>query len=210
MSIRTVLLATTNSGKIRELKQMLAGKNVAVVGLEVLSGYTPPVESGHTFAANAQIKARAARRAFLAAADCHRLDVSSTAILADDSGLECDDLGGDPGVDSAYYAGPQAADAENNAKLVWELAQLPQATGSARYVCVLILVEPDGQERIFQAMCEGRIITTARGTNGFGYDPYFWVPDKNQTMAELAADEKNAYSHRGRALQKLLEFLGRS
>lgn len=208
--LRTILLATTNLGKIRELSQMLKGRNVDVLGLEKLAGYVPPIEEGKTFADNAHLKAFAVRDYL------HRLatvmpraadlpECATTAILADDSGLECDGLQGAPGVDSAYFAGPKATDAQNNAKLARQIAVLPESLRLARYVCVLILLHPDGSEIRVEGRCEGRIITVPRGINGFGYDPYFFVPELGKTMAELDPDEKNRISHRGRALAQLLQ-----
>lgn len=189
------VLATRNEHKLREMVELLPGFE-----LRPLPPHLPsPVEDGDSFAANALIKARAARAATGAAA------------IADDSGIEATDLGGAPGIHSARYAGVGASDGENLGKLLREVAA---AGGDRRaaYVCAIALVEADGAERIFEARCEGRLIAEPRGRGGFGYDPAF-VPDDTgpgdrRTFAELAPEEKNAISHRGRAAAMLAAYLG--
>ncbi len=189
-----MILATRNGHKLRELAEILPA-----VGLRPLpAGVELPPEDGETFAANALIKARAAREA------------TGEASIADDSGIEAAALGGRPGVHSARYAGPEASDEENLAKLLAEVG----AAGEDRrvaYVCVIALVGEDGAERIFEGRCEGTLAQTPRGTGGFGYDPAF-LPDDGPgdelTMAELNAAEKHAISHRGRAARALATHLG--
>jgi XTP/dITP diphosphohydrolase len=155
-----------------------------------------PVEDGETFAANALIKARAARAA------------TGEAAIADDSGIEAEDLGGAPGIYSARYAGEGASDEANLEKLLREV----DAAGGRRraaYVCAIALVGEDGAERVFEGRCEGRLLREGRGEGGFGYDPAF-VPDDTadqRTMAELSPAEKHAISHRGRAARLLAEHL---
>ncbi len=192
-----IVLATRNRGKLAELERLLAGLDVEFVPIEVLVD-RPPEEVGDTFEENALTKARAA--------------VIETALpaLADDSGLEVDALGGDPGVISARYAGPHGDDAANRAKLLAALAAVPPERRGARFVCAAALVCPDGREWVSRGIMEGRISTEPRGKRGFGYDPVFIALGENRTNAELPAEVKDARSHRGsafRALRATLEGL---
>ena len=184
-----LVLATRNEHKLRELARMLDG-----VALEPLPpGVTLPPEDGDTFAANALAKARAAASAL------------GRAAIADDSGIEAAALGGAPGIFSARYAGPDATDADNLAKL---RAEAPAGSG-LRYVCVIAYAAPGGEERAFEGACTGTLSADARGSGGFGYDPVF-LPDDvadGRTMAELSDAEKDAVSHRGRAARELLAWL---
>jgi XTP/dITP diphosphohydrolase len=184
-----LVLATRNEHKLRELGRILDG-----VELEPLPVWvTLPPEDGDTFAANALGKARAAATG------------AGSAAIADDSGIEADALHGRPGIFSARFAGPDATDAENLAKL---RARAPVGSG-LRYVCVMAYVSPDGDERTFDGVCRGTLAADARGTRGFGYDPVF-LPDDvadGRTMAELPDAEKDAISHRGRAARALLAWL---
>ena len=186
----SLVLATKNAHKVRELARMLEGAaDVEPLPDEVAL----PPETGTTFAENALIKARAAARA-----------LGRTAV-ADDSGIEADALDGAPGVYSARYAGPDATDAENLEKFRREVP----AGSPIRYVCVIAHVTPDGAEELFVGTCRGRMSSDARGDRGFGYDPIF-LPEGDhggRTMAELSDAEKDAISHRGRAAQGLLEWL---
>jgi XTP/dITP diphosphohydrolase len=190
-----VILATGNRHKLAEMEELLPG-----VDLEPLpEGFEMPPETGDTFEANALITARAA---FAAS--------PGKQVLADDSGIEAEDLGGAPGIYSARYAGEDADDETNLAKL---LREVDAAGGSRRaaYVCVLALIDPDGSERLFEARCEGYLLREERGSGGFGYDPAF-VPDETgpedpRTMAEISAAEKHAISHRGKAARLLLADL---
>jgi XTP/dITP diphosphohydrolase len=189
-----VILATSNLHKVGEMRELLPG-----VELDPLpAGYESPVEDGDSFAANALIKARAAHA------------VLGGEVIADDSGIEAEDLGGAPGIYSARYAGEGASDESNLDKL---LREVDAAGGErrARYVCILALVEADGTERIFEGTCEGVLLPERRGTGGFGYDPVF-VPDATgpadeRTMSELSPAEKNEISHRGRAARLLASHL---
>jgi XTP/dITP diphosphohydrolase len=188
-----LVLASRNEHKLRELAELLPG-----VELEPLpEGMELPSEEGDSYAANALIKACAAHA------------MTGRAAIADDSGIEAEALGGQPGIHSARYAGQNADDEENLAKLLREVAE---AGGDRRvvYVCVLALVQADGKERLFEGRCEGRLASRPRGSGGFGYDPAF-VPEDlrgERTMAELSPQEKNAISHRGRAARMLGEYLG--
>jgi XTP/dITP diphosphohydrolase len=199
----SLIVATGNSGKLREFRALLVGlpftlKSLADIGAE------PPPETGATFLANATLKARHA--AATAAAGPEGI---AAAAIADDSGLEVDALGGAPGIFSARYAGAGASDAENNAKLAAALAGIPMAERSARYRCVLVFVRgaADAQPLVAEAVWEGYILDVPRGSGGFGYDPYFWLPDLGLSAAELDPARKNRLSHRGRAMQLLRDRL---
>ncbi len=188
----SLLLATRNQHKLRELEELLPG-----VELEPLpEAVELPPENGDTFAANALIKARAARAA------------SGRGAIADDSGIEAAALGGRPGVRSARYAGEGATDEQNLAKLLREVGEAGEDRRVA-YVCVLAYVNSAGEAGLFEGRCEGKLSEDPRGSGGFGYDPAF-VPDDvegDRTMAELSAAEKHAISHRGRAARLLADHL---
>jgi XTP/dITP diphosphohydrolase len=184
-----LVLASRNPHKVREFRALLEGIGVVALPDDV---QLPP-ETGATFEANAVPKARAAARA------------TGRVAFADDSGIEAAALGGAPGVRSARFAGEDASDADNLAKLI---AEAPTGSPLA-YVCVIALVDPvTGEERTFEGRCTGTMAPAARGDGGFGYDPVF-VPDggDGRTMAELSRAEKDAISHRGRAARALLEHL---
>ncbi len=188
-----LLVATGNPGKLRELRAVLAGLPVALVGLaDARLGTLPEVaETGATFLANALLKAHAYAA------------WSGLATVADDSGLEVDALGGAPGVRSARYAGPYATDQANLDKLLAELAGVPPERRTARFRCAAALVDPHLGVWHAEAAWEGRLLDTPRGTGGFGYDPVF-VPDGwARTSAEVDAEIKDAASHRGQAFRAL-------
>lgn len=193
-----LLIATRNPGKLRELRALLADlTSIEVVGLDVIDDPPDVVEDAPDFAGNAIKKATALAQA------------SKLAVLADDSGLEVDVLGGAPGVRSARYAGEHANDEDNNAKLVNALREVPPPR-TARYRVVLALCDPSGRlgpVHTEDGACEGNIILQPRGNGGFGYDPCFVPEGETRTMAELSADEKNAISHRARAAQKMARHL---
>lgn len=195
----SIVLATGNNGKLREFNAMLADLGMKFIRQSEL-GVADAVEDGKTFVENALLKARnAARHTGLAA-------------MADDSGLVVDALNGAPGLYSARYAGMHGDDTANNAKLLSELAGLPEAQRTARfYCCIVYLRHADDQLPIIaQATWEGRILTQASGANGFGYDPLFYVPSHQCSSAELDPAEKNHISHRAQALQKLHTLLEQS
>jgi XTP/dITP diphosphohydrolase len=196
--MQTIVLATTNVGKVREFGQLFAANGLAVrvVGLREVGLEAPP-ETGTTFAENALLKARNAARA------------SGHLAFADDSGLEVDGLGGAPGVHSARYAGEGAGDEANRQRLIAELAGVPEGTRGGRFRCAIAIAHPDGTAEVAEGSCEGVAITTPRGDNGFGYDPLFYLPEQGRTMAELAPEEKNAISHRARATVHALPILRR-
>ncbi len=193
---KRVVLASTNPGKVREVNQLLAGLDVNVVPQSDFN--VPEVEeTGLSFVENALLKARNAAR--------H----TGQAAIADDSGLEVDVLNGAPGIYSARYAGRGANDAANLNKLLADLAGVPEAERGARFQCVMVYLrhEFDPTPIICQGTWEGRILYEARGANGFGYDPVFYVPTHACSSAELPPDVKNSLSHRGQALRKLVVAL---
>jgi XTP/dITP diphosphohydrolase len=194
--VTRVVLASANRGKLRELAQLLEPLSFELVPQAALGIDSPP-ETGTTFEANALLKARhAAERAQLPA-------------LADDSGLEVDALGGRPGVWSARFAREGASDEENLQYLLHSLAEVPEEQRSARYQCVIVLLRSaaDEQPLIARGTWAGHIARTPRGQGGFGYDPVFVPEGARRTAAELASNEKNAVSHRGRALAVLVAML---
>lgn len=186
-----VVLATHNPGKIAELRALLAGLGPEVLGLAEFPAIGPIPETGATFLENARQKALAVCRA------------TGLTSLADDSGLCVDALDGAPGVHSARYAGEEASDAANNAKLLAAMAGVPEAARTCRFVSVVVAVTPDGRELTATGAWEGRLALAPDGTGGFGYDPLFIDPDLGTTAARLRPEAKNARSHRGRALAEL-------
>src|SRR4051812_12490214 len=191
----TIVLATTNHGKLLELRALLGDLPIQFLSVtEALGEPLSVVEDGVTFEDNALIKARAVAQA------------TRTLALADDSGLEVDALGGRPGVRSARFAHERATDAENNAELLRQLSEVEEGARSARFRCILALVDPWHASEIHVAAgsCEGSIARAPRGGGGFGYDPLFLVEGhQGKSMAELSEDEKNRVSHRGHAVQAL-------
>jgi XTP/dITP diphosphohydrolase len=188
----SLILATGNRHKLAEMNELLPDLDLRPLP----DGVEMPPEDGDSFAANALIKARAVR------------GQTGAAVLADDSGIEAEDLGGAPGIYSARYAGVGVGDAVNLAKL---LREVDAAAGGRRaaYVCALALIDAGGTEHVFEGRCEGTLLREGRGEGGFGYDPAF-VPDDlddGRTMSEIGAAEKNAISHRGRAARSLAEHL---
>lgn len=185
-----LIVGTTNVGKGRELAELLAPLGFEVQTLRDLDASIEVVEDGGTFAANAQKKAIELARHF------------GAWVLADDSGLEVKALDGRPGVYSARYAGPEATDAANNAKLLEELSGVPLVRRGARYVCHVAVSDPAGVVRAESAdVCTGRIVTAPRGANGFGYDPLFELIEYHRTFGELGPHVKAALSHRARAMR---------
>ncbi len=188
------VLATFNRDKARELAAMLALPGLEIVPLADWPQAAAPEEDGATLADNARIKARAA------------LALTGLPAIADDTGLEVDALGGAPGVHSARYAGPESSYSENVSRLLGDLADVPAGRRTARFRTVCVALHPDGREWLAEGVLEGGILTAGRGTQGFGYDPVFALPD-GRTLAELAPAEKNAISHRARAVQSLASAL---
>jgi XTP/dITP diphosphohydrolase len=191
----SILLATTNRGKLAELTALLADLPVELLPLStVLPDMPPTIENGTTFEENALIKARTAA------------DAAMMVTIAEDAGLEVDALGGRPGVRSARFAKEGATDSENNAALLAQLAEVDDEQLTARFRCVMVLLDPWNEadpEVVVEGRCEGAIAREPRGANGFGYDPLFVVAGTGRTMAELPDEEKNRISHRAQAVQAL-------
>lgn len=204
----TLLVATRNRGKTAEFREAFRELGVTVKDLGDVAGIPEIEETGATFAENAFIKAKTVA------------DIVGLPVLADDSGLCVNALNGAPGVYSARYAGEHASDADNNAKLLRELAAGlrtvpadvpgPEVLSPARFVSSLVLYDPQDDSRLTaEGQVEGFILREPRGSGGFGYDPLFWLPPFGRSMAELTVEEKNGISHRGQALRKLLELIER-
>ena len=189
-----IVIATKNQGKVREMINAFQGLPVELVSLaDLAERFQEPVEDGDTFAANSLLKAE------------YYCKQTGMACLADDSGLEVEALGGAPGVYSARFAGENASDAANNAKLQQELKKLGRESSPAAYQCALTFMDAEGRVLTAKGFCRGEIRLQARGENGFGYDPYFYVGDV--TMAEMSLAEKQAISHRGAALREMAVLL---
>ncbi len=194
-----LILASRNQKKIKEMETILATHfpGVRILSLDDVGFEGDIEENGTTYEENALIKARTAVEA-----GHHQYPA-----IADDSGLSVDALDGAPGVYSARYAGGHGDDAANNALLLKNLSHLPVSERTARFVCCIALVYPDGREMTVRGETEGLIIDEARGNGGFGYDPYFYYQPFGKTFSELTAEEKNTISHRGKAIAKLAEIL---
>ena len=206
--MRRILIATSNAGKLRDFAGAAARFGVEIAGIPDFSSLPAVVEDGLTFEANARKKAEAYSRY-----------VPGEIVVADDSGLEIDALNGAPGVHSARYAAPDLqnkqpheADANtddeaNNARVLRELKAVPPEKRTGRFVCVLAAARDGETLATFRGTAEGIILDAPRGTNGFGYDPLFYFPAIRKTFAELSAEEKSKYSHRGKAFREFLEWL---
>jgi len=193
--MRSLLVATTNAGKLAEIRRILPTET-RLVTLADLADSTEVVEDGESFRANAEKKALTfARR-------------TGMVTLADDSGLEVDALGGAPGVRSARFAGENATDGENNEELLRRLLGVPERKRTSRFRCVLAVATPDGEVRFAEGRCEGTILERPQGSGGYGYDPVFYVPDLGATFAEITADQRDRISHRGEALRAAREIIG--
>ena len=203
MTSRTVLIATSNAGKLRDFTGAAASHGITVAGIPGFTSLPPVVEDGATFEANARKKAEAYSRA-----------VPGDLVLADDSGLEIDALGGAPGVHSARYAAeePHKADENtdddaNNARVLRELNGVPAEKRTARFVCVIAAARNGQTLATFRGVAEGVILDHLRGTGGFGYDPMFYFSEIQKTFAELTPREKANYSHRGAGFRKFLAWI---
>ncbi len=195
--ITRVVLATHSPKKLAELRRIAdaAGAGLQVVGLDEVGAYPEPAETADTFEGNALIKARAA--------------VSATGLpaLADDSGIEVDVLRGMPGVRTARWAGAKASDEANRRLLLAQVDDVPDGRRGARFVCAVALVFPDGSEHVLRATWEGRLAHAESGSNGFGYDPIFIAEGQTHSNAHLTPEEKDALSHRGRAVRAMVEHI---
>lgn len=194
--MKKIVLATGNQGKVREMADLLADFGFDVVAQSEFK-VSEVAETGTTFIENAIIKAR------------HAAKETGLAAIADDSGLEVDYLHGAPGIYSARYAGTHASDAENIEKLLEALKEVPEAQRTARFHCVLVLMRhaDDPTPIVCHGQWEGRILTQTQGSNGFGYDPLFWVPEEQCSSAQLEPIRKKQLSHRGQALKQLFTLL---
>jgi len=203
--MRRILIATSNPGKLRDFAGAAAAHGIEIAGIPNFSSLPLVVEDGHTFEENAGKKAEEYSRY-----------LPGEIVVADDSGLEVDALLGAPGVHSARYAAdePHLADANtddeaNNARVLRELENVPAERRTGRFVCVLAAARDGKTLQTFRGVAEGIILDAPRGSNGFGYDPLFYFPPIQKTFAELAAEEKARYSHRGAAFRKFLEWRDR-
>jgi len=191
----SLIVATTNQGKLREIAALLQDADIKIEGLDSHPEWVPAVEDGATFAENARKKAES-----IAAQ-------SGQLCLADDSGLVVAALNGRPGIYSARFAHAGATDAENNAYLLENMHGLAAAQRSAAFVCAMALCTPGGDCHIFEGRLEGQILTKPRGNSGFGYDPLFWLPGLGKSLAEISVAEKNRISHRALALTQVTTYL---
>lgn len=192
-----IIIATGNENKVREIRQILSGLSDKVISMKEAGISCDIEETGETFAENALIKARAV------AAHCDGV------VIADDSGLCVDAMGGAPGVYSARFMGEETPYSEKNAAIIEKLSGLEGQDRSARFVCAMAGVLPNGEEFIVEGVMEGQIAKESAGENGFGYDPIFFLPEYGKTSAEIAPEEKNRISHRGKALRGIREELSK-
>lgn len=192
---KRLLLASFNEGKISELKEILSPLPLEIISLRDIPCISPVEETGSTFKENAILKAETYSR------------LTGEMVLADDSGLEVEYLGGKPGVFSARFAGEEATDEQNNALLLNMMQNVPPDKRKARFVCSIALAVPGKKTRTVEGICKGDIVTVPRGEHGFGYDPLFLSAEKGKTFAEMDPLTKSRISHRGRAMRKVLKLL---
>ena len=192
-------LASGNAHKVREFQALADASRlgIEIISAKTIGGMPPVVEDTGTFVGNATKKARALRA----------LLPSDAWVLADDSGLCVDALGGAPGVESAYYAGPQGDSAANLAKLVQTMRDVPEERRGAHFICVLVLIDGAGHEQVFEGRCDGHLLHEPRGAAGFGYDPLFVPAGHKKSLAEIDEASKNRLSHRGRAWAAFSSYL---
>lgn len=190
-----LLLASSNPGKIREYRLLLGGLGYQIVTLPERGISKVTTESGNTYEQNAEMKATTYAK------------LSQLITLADDSGLEVDALHGKPGIHSARFAGKNATDADKVTKLLAMMDSIPWDRRTAHFKCVIAIATPEGKLKLCQGKCHGIIAFEAKGENGFGYDPIFYLPEFGKTMAELPLELKNQLSHRGQAAQKARKIL---
>ncbi|MBO4396639.1 MAG: XTP/dITP diphosphatase [Eubacterium sp.] len=194
MSKKKLIFATGNQGKVNEFKQML-GEDYEILSMKDLDVDVDIVEDGKTFEENAIIKARAVAEA------------TGQMVLADDSGFEVDALGGEPGIYSSRYLGEDTPYSIKNAEILKRCENVPDEERTARFVCVIACAQPDGQVETVRGVIEGELAHEPKGENGFGYDPIFYYPERGMTTGEMEPEEKNAISHRGQAVRKMVELL---
>lgn len=196
--MRQIIFATGNTGKMREIRSILADLGVPVLSMKEAGILADIEENGTSFEENALIKARAVAAA---------VEAEGSVILADDSGLEIDALNGEPGIYSARYLGEDTPYDVKNRELIRRLEGVPEDRRTARFVCAIAAVLADGREFTVRGVIEGRIGYEQKGQGGFGYDPIFYVPEYGKTTAEMSPEEKNLISHRGKALMLMKEVL---
>lgn len=195
--MKQLIVATGNAHKVEEFESLLEGCGYEVASAKVCGGMPDVVEDGDSFAANAAIKARALKA----------IAPAGAWVVSDDSGLEVDALDGAPGIYSARYSGESATDGQNLEKLLRELKGVPATERTARFRCVLCLIDPEGVEHCFDGACEGEIAESATGDHGFGYDPAFVPNGYEQSFGELGESVKSQLSHRALAVQEMRSFL---
>ena len=193
--METVIIASGNKGKLKEFQTLMEGLDVEVKSLKDFPEIGDIEENGQSFAENAYIKAKAV------------FDATGCMAIADDSGLEVDALGGAPGIYSARYAGEEKDDEVNNQKLLEALEDIEDEKRGAQFHCAIVAIDKDGNRYDAEGIVRGRILRAARGDNGFGYDPLFYVEDYGKTTAELSMEEKNSISHRGQAVRAIVATL---
>ncbi|MFC4320994.1 XTP/dITP diphosphatase [Litchfieldia salsa] len=189
--MKEIIIATKNKGKVKDFEQLFKTKGFVVKSLLDYPEITDVEETGETFAENAKLKSQQISTLF------------NRIVIADDSGLSIDALNGEPGIYSARYAGEEKNDGSNIEKVLDRLEGVPQDKRTARFHCALSVTVPNQETYVVEGTCEGVITTKPEGKNGFGYDPIFYIPEQNKTMAELSSEEKNKISHRANALKKL-------
>ena len=190
-----IIFATGNDHKMREIREILSDLNYEILSMKEAGVDVEIIEDGKTFEDNAIIKAKTV------------MEATGCLTLADDSGLEIDYLGGEPGVNSARYMGENTSYRIKNQILLDRLYGVPGVVRTARFVCVVAAAFPDGRVETRRGTIEGRIADRPAGTNGFGYDPIFYLPERGLTTAQISPEEKNAISHRGKALRAIKEIL---
>jgi XTP/dITP diphosphohydrolase len=195
MNNKKIVVASNNRHKVNEIKEILKGTGYTVISMSEEGIYTEPEENGLTFADNALIKAKEIAR--------H----TDAIVLADDSGLSVDCLGGEPGVRSRRYSGEYSTDMENNTYLMEKVSNYKFEERTARFICCIAMIYPDKTTHIVQESCSGVIVLEPKGDNGFGYDPVFYIPHLDKTFAQLTMEEKNKISHRALALKRIREIL---
>ena len=198
--MKTIVFATGNRDKLTEIREILSDMDVQILSMREAGIQIDIDENGSTFEENSLIKASAV-------ADALPDKWKQSVVLADDSGLEIDALGGEPGVYSARFMGEDTSYTIKNAALLERMKNVPVHERTARFVCAVAAVMPDGTHHIVRGTIEGKIGYEPRGENGFGYDPIFYLPDMSGSTAELPPEEKNAISHRGKALRGMAEYL---
>ena len=193
--MKTIVIATKNKGKIKEMIKEFSGLPVCIKALAEFGSFPDAVEDGTSFAENAYKKAK------------FYSEKTGMACIADDSGLEIDALNKRPGIYSARFAGEPSNDQANNKKMIDELNKINCSESNGRYKCALVFYDTNGKAFQTEGVCEGVVKPAAKGSNGFGYDPYFYLPDVQKSMAEMTAEEKNKISHRGKAVSKMKDLL---